>query len=183
MCLRVRGYQSVKSSAPVPGWADANRRDRAPWTRLPGSAHIGLGGGPRSPSPRHIEHICHPHIDHARVGALRSRRSGGAAPTNQINDICGVHEPSRAPWRRGSLSGHGRGRCRQIWPCSSPTSTSAKPNGHMDVGAEGRLWQARIDERHRLKMARTQEHDSHVKVGWKVQRLTSSFLPFLFIRY
>jgi hypothetical protein len=34
-----------------------------------------------------------------------------------------------------------------------------------------------------LKMARTQEHDSHVRIGWEVQELTSSFLPFLFICY
>jgi hypothetical protein len=42
-------------------------------------------------------------------------------------------------------------------------------------------WQARIDEQRQLKIARTQERDSHVRIGWEVQELTSSFLSFLFI--
>jgi hypothetical protein len=32
-----------------------------------------------------------------------------------------------------------------------------------------------------LKMARTQEHDSHVRIGWEVQKTLLFFLPFLFI--
>jgi hypothetical protein len=36
-------------------------------------------------------------------------------------------------------------------------------------------WQARIDEQRRLKMAKTQEHDSHVRIGWEVQELSSFF--------
>jgi hypothetical protein len=27
-------------------------------------------------------------------------------------------------------------------------------------------------------MARTQEHDSHARIGWEVQKLTSSFFAF-----
>jgi hypothetical protein len=38
------------------------------------------------------------------------------------------------------------------------------------IGKDGPPSQAQIDERRRLKMARTQEHDTHVRIGWEVQK-------------
>jgi hypothetical protein len=79
------------------------------------------------------------------------------------------------------------GECNQVEYRTHPSCTwglfsncSAAGSGGdgtvADIGTSS--WQARIDEQRRLKMARTQEHDSHARIGWEVQELTSSFFAF-----
>jgi hypothetical protein len=55
--------------------------------------------------------------------------------------------------------------------------TSCTRRGKQSI-ASLRSWEAPIDEQCRLMMARAQEHNSHTRIGWEVQEVTSSFFAF-----